>query len=170
MLKLRKLLKVITLKFTSRVMLITAFLTLVACSHPRKKIAEEHHKNEYEAVFKSSIDGINLRGTLSMDSAPCRAPVLLITGSGKVDRDETTEADRTYSGKQEKLFKQISDKLVSTGFCTFRYDKRGVLDDKGNIDSTIWLSADRSHLISDAVDASKFLLKKPNLNQKNSFF
>jgi pimeloyl-ACP methyl ester carboxylesterase len=166
MLKLRKILKVITLKLTSRVMLISAALTLVACSHPRKKITEGQPRNDHEAVFKSSIDGINLHGTLSINSTPCRAPVLLITGSGKVDRNETTEANRTYSGKQEKLFKQISDKLVRSGFCTFRYDKRGVLDDKGNVDSEIWLTADREHLISDAVDASKFLLKETHFEPK----
>jgi pimeloyl-ACP methyl ester carboxylesterase len=83
----------------------------------------------------------------------------MIAGSVKVDRDETTEADRTYSRKEEKLFKQISEVLTDGDFCTFRYDKRGVLNSRGDVDAKIWKTADREHLISDAVDAAKLLLQ-----------
>lgn len=98
-----------------------------------------------------------MRGTLSRPKEKSKGAVLLIVGSGKVDRDETTPASRTFSGKTEKLFLQISNALNEAGFTTFRYDKRGVLDANGNVDEAAWLKSDREHLISDATDAAKTL-------------
>lgn len=147
-------------KTKGAVIILASFLC--SCSHVRETTTGGSEKmKEQEVSFKSSIDGTILRGTLSTTTS-CKAPVLLLVGSGKVDRDETTEPSLTYSGKTEKLFKQISDSLVSAGFCTLRYDKRGVLNDQGKVDPKIWKTADRERLISDAVDASHFLLKATN--------
>lgn len=111
---------------------------------------------ERQVVFKSSMDAIDLHGTLTIPKNT-KGAVLLIVGSGKADRDETVSGKLTFTGKTEKLFAQLSDALVSAGYSTLRYDKRGVLDERGKIDPAIWKTADREHLITDAVDAAKFL-------------
>lgn len=111
-----------------------------------------------EMSFSSSIDGVELTGTISNLKDGHRCPVLMIGGSGKTDRDETVPPMLTYSGKTEKLFGQISDQLTQSGFITFRYDKRGVVDNEGNVDLEVWKTADREHLISDGFDAAKLLL------------
>lgn len=110
---------------------------------------------EFEIKFQSSLDEVQLTGTLATPDIPARGSVLLIGGSGKIDRDETMPATNTASGKTEKLFKQVSDTLLQRGFRTFRYDKRGVLGSSGAVDRAIWATADRNHLISDAVDAAR---------------
>lgn len=115
--------------------------------------------NSSQVQFSSSLDEIVLHGTLQRGTGATRSPVLMLTGSGKTDRDETTYADRTFSGKPEKLFKQIADALSECGHPTLRYDKRGVLDEKGTVDREVWKTADREHLIQDAVDAAKSLLQ-----------
>ncbi len=109
--------------------------------------------------FKSSLDGTKISGTL-VHVKDQRGVILFIGGSGKTDRDETAPATETISGKKEKLFQQLATALAEKGFSSFRYDKRGVLNEDGQVDKNIWLTADRSHLISDSVDASKFVMEK----------
>ena len=70
-------------------------------------------------------------------------------------------------GREEKLFKQISDALNSGGHPTFRYDKRGVTNSQGQVDPAIWETADRVHLIQDAVDAAKTLLRSTSSEAKD---
>jgi len=112
--------------------------------------------------FKSSIDGIQINGTFTKVSQP-KGVVLFIGGSGKTDRDETADEKETFSGKKEKLFLQLSEALAKQGFSSFRYDKRGVLNEKGEVNKDLWLTADRSHLISDAIDAAKFAVSNTSL-------
>lgn len=122
--------------------------------------------NSSEITFISSKDGVKLHGTLSGPIGKSLGAVLFLVGSGKTDRDETTPAELTFSGKTEKLFVQLSDALVGAGYTTFRYDKRGVLDSNRNVDLKIWKTADREHLISDAVDAAKFLIQETKISTK----
>ncbi len=116
-----------------------------------------------ELSFKSSPDNVELHGTITSPIAKRRGVALFLVGSGKVDRDETTPPEMTFSGKTEKLFAQLSKTLVEKGFVTFRYDKRGVIGPNGEVDLEVWKTADRRHLISDAVDAAKLLMKKENI-------
>ncbi len=118
---------------------------------------------ERQIEFLSSKDGVTLKGALAMPNK-LKGAVLLLVGSGRTDRDETVSASQTASGKTEKLFKQLSDTLVKREFATLRYDKRGVLDSTGKVDMGIWKTADREHLISDAVDAAKFLSLKTGVS------
>ncbi|MBC7458180.1 MAG: alpha/beta fold hydrolase [Bdellovibrionaceae bacterium] len=111
-----------------------------------------------EVSFKSTKDGVVLNGTFISAAEP-KAAILFIVGSGKTDRDETAEGSQTFSGKKEKLFKQLAEAFSKAGYSSFRYDKRGVLDEAGRVDKSIWAKADREHLISDAVDAARFLNK-----------
>ena len=113
-----------------------------------------------EISFHSTLDGITLHGTLERPVGKRRGAVLMLVGSGKADRNESVPASKTYSGKPEQLFAPISLALSKAGYETLRYDKRGVLDGNDNVDPAIWKTADREHLISDAVDAAKYLSAK----------
>lgn len=109
-----------------------------------------------QITFKSSLDGVILSGTFESVSNP-KATILFIAGSGKTDRDATADAAHTFSGKKEKIFKQLAEALSEAGYSSLRYDKRGVLDETGQVDKAIWAKADRKHLIADAVDAALYL-------------
>jgi pimeloyl-ACP methyl ester carboxylesterase len=109
-----------------------------------------------------AVDQVTLRGTVRVPDRPLAA-VLLAGGSGKTDRDETVPAKRTASGKSEKLFRQIADRLTRANFATLCYDKRGVLGENGEVDNAVWATADREHLIADAVSAARELLKVTKL-------
>lgn len=137
--------------------LICALLVLLLSGCASYQIGNVVHMGK-EVSFTSSKDGTVLNGTLVSVADP-KATVLMIVGSGKTDRDETTEGTQTFSGKKEKLFKQLADAFAEAGYASFRYDKRGVLDEAGKVDKQTWAKADREHLISDAVDASRFLNK-----------
>jgi len=68
-------------------------------------------------------------GTLLLADEP--APlVILLTGSGSQDRDETVAG---FS-----IFAQLSDSLYSQGYSTFRYDDRGVGRSTGETDATLY--------------------------------
>lgn len=72
----------------------------------------------YDYLFRH--DGVTLAGQLDMPPShfprPCPA-VILVSGSGTQDRDETILG--------HKPFKVISDYLTSQGIAVFRYDDRG---------------------------------------------
>ena len=86
--------------------------------------------------------------------------MLMIGGSGRTDRDETVPPPMTASGKEERLFCQLANAAYGCAVPSFRYDKRGVLNEKGDVDEEIWKTADREHLISDALDAARFVLER----------
>ena len=132
---------------------ITLLLLVNACA--TSKVDSGVYMNK-EISFKSSKDSTQLNGTFASVVNP-KATILFLVGSGKIDRDETANEDQTYSGKKEKLFKQLADALQEKGYASLRYDKRGVLDETGKVDKVIWSKADRDHLISDAIDAAHFL-------------
>ena len=72
-----------------------------------------------DASWENAADGVTLAGTLTYpdDGAPHPA-VLLITGSGAQDRDETIFA--------HKPFAVLADALTRRGFAVLRVDDRGV--------------------------------------------
>jgi pimeloyl-ACP methyl ester carboxylesterase len=80
---------------------------------------------EQEVLFESN--GVILSGTLTLPSAEGVYPaVLMIPGSGQVDRDENARK------LPINAFRQISDYLVRQGYATLRYDKRGVGASQGD--------------------------------------
>jgi pimeloyl-ACP methyl ester carboxylesterase len=83
-----------------------------------------------------SANGFNLAGTLSkpaalpppVDGKPARMPVIiLLAGSGPVDRDETVAG--------VPIFAQLSAALADAGYFVLRYDKRGVGQSGGRAES-----------------------------------
>lgn len=74
---------------------------------------------EREVLIYNDTDSAVLSGTLAVpELLQPRAAIVLASGSGAHDRDETV-----YNAKP---FKVISDSLVTEGYAVLRYDDRGV--------------------------------------------
>jgi len=92
---------------------------------------------EQEVSFRSG--GIELAGTIALPYGegpfPC---VLLIPGSGQVDRNENHRKLRI------NIFYDISHFLAQNGIASFRYDKRGVGESQGDYWRTGFYEARRT--------------------------
>ncbi len=74
---------------------------------------------EREVVFENKKAGVKLSGTLTLPKGEGRVPaVLLVSGSGPQDRDETILG--------HKPFLVLADHLTRRGVAVLRYDDRGV--------------------------------------------
>jgi len=83
---------------------------------------------EVEVRFEGS-HSLTLAGTLTVPSLEGgRKPpaVLMIAGSGPVDRNENAP------GFKSDIFKQIAHRLAQEGIASLRYDKRGVGRSEGD--------------------------------------
>jgi len=97
-------------------------------------IAQKNKKNnqnstEIDLIIKA--DNLKIGGTLAIpDNLKTSSLVIMSSGSGDQDRDETLEGF--------KIFKVIASHLASKGIASFRYDDRGVGTSTGNfVNSTI---------------------------------
>lgn len=78
-----------------------------------------------EVTFTNPEAGIKLAGTLTLPNAKGKYPaVVLITGSGAHDRDETVF--------QHKPFLIIADYLARNGIASLRFDDRGTASSEGD--------------------------------------
>jgi pimeloyl-ACP methyl ester carboxylesterase len=103
-------------------------------------------------TFKNEDAGIKLAGTLTMPKDVEAPPVvILITGSGPQDRDETI-ADH-------KPFAVIADHLSRRGIAVLRYDERGVGASEGEFNGAT--SAD---LATDVEAAIERLKRRKDIN------
>jgi pimeloyl-ACP methyl ester carboxylesterase len=81
---------------------------------------------EVDVVYKNTKAGINLAGSLTLPRAKSPIPaVLLITGSGAEDRDETIF--------DHKPFLVLADYLTRHGIAVLRVDDRGVGGSTGSV-------------------------------------
>jgi hypothetical protein len=104
---------------------------------------------ESEVNFKS-YDGTVLYGTITLPGKR-DGPVpmlLLIHGSGKVDRNENAE------GFRSNIFRDLAWGLAKQGIGTLRYDKRGTGKSGGSFEK-----ASLTDLVMDALSALRFLKK-----------
>jgi pimeloyl-ACP methyl ester carboxylesterase len=98
-----------------------------------------------EVTFRNETDAIDLAGTLTLPRGPGPFPaVVLVTGSGPQDRDETLF--------DHKPFAVIADRLSRAGIAVLRYDDRGVGGSGGNPET-----ATTADLARDALAASLHL-------------
>ncbi|WP_297695853.1 alpha/beta hydrolase [uncultured Eudoraea sp.] len=98
-----------------------------------------------EVEIINPIDNITLSGSLTLPKGPGPFPgVVLVAGTGKMDRDQTFEG--------HKFFKVLADYLAENGIASYRYDKRGVGKSSGDF-KTATLKA----FSSDAFEALKYL-------------
>ena len=93
---------------------------------------------------------VTLAGTLTLPAGKPKAGMILVTGSGPQDRDETIF--------DHKPFLVIADHFARQGIATLRYDDRGVGKSTGDFSTATSLD-----LANDAEAAFKFLHKQEEL-------
>jgi uncharacterized protein len=94
-------------------------------------LGDDLELNEQNLVIPTRAGQIS--GTLLLTENPSPL-IILITGSGSQDRNETVAGFR--------VFAELSQQLFSSGFSTFRYDDRGVGQSEGPSDATLFDMAD----------------------------
>lgn len=104
---------------------------------------------EQEVKFNSG--NIQLSGTLRLpDSGDPIAFLLLLAGSGQLDRDENSKKIRINA------LKGIADSLASSQIASMRYDKRGVGESEGSYWDTGFFDN-----VADAESALRYLKSRP---------
>jgi pimeloyl-ACP methyl ester carboxylesterase len=112
---------------------------------------------EREIVFESG--SLDLAGTLLLPRLAERSPgVVLIPGSGQVDRDENSKRLRINA------FREIANYLAGEGVASLRYDKRGV----GESDGDFWKTGFYDN-VSDALSALSFLKSQNEIRSDKIF-
>jgi len=107
-----------------------------------------------EAAVRNAIDGVDLAGTLTLPRGAGPWPaVVLVSGSGPQDRDETI--------MDHKPFLVLADALTRAGIAVLRYDDRGVGASTG--DSSQATSLDFSRDAEAAVD---WLRQQPGVDPR----
>ena len=109
--------------------------------------------NDEEVVFENKIDSIKLGGSFTYPKEGNNFPaVVLITGSGWEDRDETIF--------NHKPFLVIADYLTKNGFAVLRFDDRGGGASTGNITNATTLD-----FVKDVKAAVDYLKTRKEVNQ-----
>lgn len=92
---------------------------------------ENNNQNSIEIDLIIQANNNKIGGTLTVPtSLGTKSLVIMISGSGDQDRDETLEGF--------KIFKSLAEHLASKGIASFRYDDRGVGESTGDfVNSTI---------------------------------
>ena len=95
--------------------------------------------------------------------------VLLITGSGAEDMNETGGFIRIDSKTGQKIypstpFSQIAQYLSERGFAVLRYDKRGLGTNHTILDSNAWGNLTVNNLVEDANKALAVLMNQPEVD------
>lgn len=114
--------------------LFTVFSLIAASDEALKNVPEPLRPQEPKSVISYDVEevkyssvtaNVTLAGTLTLPRSgkPCPA-VLLIAGSGPIDRDETVFG--------HKPFWILADHLTKQGFAVLRVDKRGIGQSTGN--------------------------------------
>jgi uncharacterized protein len=101
--------------------------------------------NRVEEVRIESEDGLALAGTF-VDPGDASAAVLILTGSGRLDRDSNS---RAFKGQ---INPAIAGALAARGIASLRYDKRGAGESGGD-----FFQASLSDNHADAVAAAGWL-------------
>lgn len=119
---------------------------------PQEPVKPYPYKEE-EITFYNKDADITLAGTLTLPDKTGKYPVVvLISGSGPQDRDET------FYG--HKPFLVLSDYLTRQGIGVFRYDDRGVGKSTGDHSM-----ATSKNLASDVLSAMEYLKSRKDIKQ-----
>jgi uncharacterized protein len=116
--------------------LFTVFSLLAASDELLKKVSEPLRPQEPKSIISYDVEEVKysnltadatLAGTLTVPRSEKPSPaVLLIAGSGPIDRNETVFG--------HKPFLVLADHLTKQGFVVLRVDKRGIGQSTGNYD------------------------------------
>jgi hypothetical protein len=110
---------------------------------------------EEEVMFKNKEANITLAGTLTLPNKEGKFPVvILISGSGPQDRDET------FMG--HKPFLVLADHLTKQGIGVLRFDDRGQGESTGDFGS-----ATTEDFSKDVLSAIAFLKTRKEVDEKN---
>lgn len=110
--------------------------------------------NEEEVVFENKEAKIKLAGTLTLPKGNGPFPaVVMVTGSGPQDRDETL--------LNHKPFLVIADHLTRNGIAVLRYDDRGFGKSEGK-----FAAATSLDFVTDAIAAVDFLKSRNEIDAK----
>lgn len=105
-----------------------------------------------DVIIPNDYTNLKLSGTITQPKATGKYPaVILITGSGPQDRDETLFG--------HKPFKVLADYLTRHGIVVLRYDERGVGASEGS-----YATATIDDFSKDALAALAFLKKQKNVD------
>jgi uncharacterized protein len=105
-----------------------------------------------DVVFRNDVAGIGFAGTLVVPPGTGPFPaVVLVSGSGPQDRDETFAGHRP--------FLVIADHLARHGVASLRFDDRGVGGSEGDLRNTTHVE-----LASDITAAVDFLAAQPRID------
>lgn len=108
----------------------------------------------HEVAYPNRKDGFMLGGTLTVPKTPGRHPaVIMITGSGQQDRDETLLG--------HKPFWVIADYLTRRGVAVLRVDDRGVGKSGGNP-----MTATSKDFATDVMSGISFLKQRYDIDPK----
>jgi pimeloyl-ACP methyl ester carboxylesterase len=111
--------------------------------------------NEEEVVFENKEANVSLAGTLTLPGNDKKSPaVILISGSGPQDRDETFA--------NHKPFWILADHLTRQGIAVLRFDDRGVGKSTGNFSS-----ATTKDFSTDVISAVKYLKSRSDIDPDN---
>ncbi len=110
---------------------------------------------EEEVVFENKEANVSLAGTLTLPGNNKKSPaVILISGSGPQDRDETFA--------NHKPFWVLADHLTRQGIAVLRFDDRGVGKSTGNFSS-----ATTKDFSTDVISAVKYLKSRSDIDTDN---
>ncbi|MFA7418539.1 MAG: alpha/beta fold hydrolase [Melioribacteraceae bacterium] len=110
--------------------------------------------NEEEITFENKEANITLAGTFTFPKGEGKFPaVVLVTGSGPQDRDESL--------MNHKPFLVIADYLTRNGIAVLRFDDRGIAKSKGS-----FASATSADFATDALAAVEYLKTRKEVDAK----
>lgn len=105
---------------------------------------------------KVTIQGENKIGaTISRPDDKKHPLVLLIMGTGKLDRDGNKK------GFESNIYKNLSDMFVNMGYVCIRYDKRGTHESTGNFNAT-----GLSDLVNDSASVIEYAKNLPYVDKE----
>ncbi|MGE5294203.1 MAG: alpha/beta hydrolase family protein [Solirubrobacterales bacterium] len=139
---------------TSTTLMMTTLLLLPAAMTSAQGDSGAKPYHEEQVVYDNAGAGIRLAGTLTIPEGHGPHPaVLLITGSGPQDRDESIGP--------LKPFAVLADALARVGVAALRVDDRGVGQSTGN-----WILTDYKGYCDDARCGMEFLKGRPEIDAR----
>lgn len=118
-----------------------------------------HEETVREHDVRIDVEGATLAGTVCRPRGPQQSPaVLLLTGSGPMDRDGSHPRLRL------DVSRQLAHALADHGIASLRYDKRGVGASPGD-----WRAAGLFDLVGDARAAREVLGSEPGVDPARVF-
>ncbi len=123
----------------------------VTYNRPQEPVPPYPYREE-EVSFRNNVENFELAGTLTVPEGNGPFPaVVMITGSGQEDRNETVFS--------HKPFLVIADHLARNGIAVLRYDDRSVGGSKGNAVNATSLS-----FADDVAAAVAYLSARPEIS------